>query len=86
MGSRWISETLRISKGRVQAGIARLQAGGHVEIIVKPSGSRAAVYRLTSPVFGERQKVRLSDKQGVHDTTRAEIDRKIELARSLKLA
>lgn len=86
MGSRWIAETLHIKKGRVQASIRRLLKGGHIEIVVAARGSRAAVYRLTSPVFSCRQKVIVSDVSGNHETTRYELDRRRELAKTLRTA
>lgn len=86
MASRWIADTLHIKKGRVQASFARLLAAGHIEIEVPARGSRAAVYRLTSPVFAKRQRVIVSDARGNRDTTRYELNRKIELAGKLRTA
>jgi len=84
VGARWIAGCLKISTGRVSDSIKRLLKAGHVEIVEAGKGTRAAVYRLTSPVFAKRQKVIVSDRAGNRQTTRAELERKIELARKLK--
>lgn len=84
IGTRWIAATLRAKKGRVQASMVRLISRGHVIVEIPARGSRAAVYRLPAPVFAKRQKVSLTDREGSRDTTRYELERKIELARKLK--
>lgn len=70
LGTRWIADVLGVKKERAQASIGRLVAAQHVEIVAKARGSRAPVYRLTSPVFSKRQKVIVQDKKGTRLTTR----------------
>ncbi len=82
LGTRWIADVLGVKKDRVQASIRRLVDAQHVEIVVPARGSRAPVYRLTSPVFAKRQKVIVQDKAGTRLTTR---DR-LRLEQSLKEA
>jgi hypothetical protein len=84
MGTRWIAGSLGIKKGRTQASIGRLIAQRHVEIVKPSCGSRPPVYRLISTVFAKRQKVILSEKHRNIETTRADIDRKLELSRKLR--
>jgi len=86
MGTRWIAESLGINKKRTQGSIARLIERGHVKITEPAKGSRAPVYRLTSTVFAKRQKVIVSDRAGNRQTTRADLERKRELAQKLKAA
>ena len=71
---RWISESVYVSQRTVSRSLKRLIKRGHVEIVVSARGNQAPIYRLTSPVFGKRQKIILEAGGKPNLTTRADIE------------
>jgi len=74
VATRWIAANLGSGSTTIKRGIARLTAAGHIAIIVQRRGNQAPIYRLTSPVFGKRQKIILEAGGKPNLTTRADIE------------
>lgn len=71
----WIVAHIPASKRSVVESINHLIKLGHVEQVAPRRGRRPALYRLTSPVYGSRQKVDVATGPKIHETvTRPETD------------